>query len=56
MSNSFDTQSTLDVNNKSYEIFNVGKLPQAKRVYLIQLKILLENLLRYEDKQNRYKR
>ena len=48
MSNSFDTRSTLDVNNNSYEIFNVGKLPQAARLPY-SIKILLENLLRYED-------
>ena len=48
MSNSFDTQSILDVNNDSYEIFNVGKLSQAARLPY-SIKILLENLLRYED-------
>ncbi len=48
MSNSFDTKSNLDVNGKSYEIFNVGKLPQAERLPY-SIKILLENLLRYED-------
>ncbi len=48
MSNSFDTKSTLDVNGNSYEIFNVGKLPQSERLPY-SIKILLENLLRYED-------
>ena len=48
MSNSFDTKSNLDLNGKSYEIFNVGKLPQAERLPY-SIKILLENLLRYED-------
>ena len=48
MSNSFDSKSTLDVNGNSYEIFNVGKLPQAERLPY-SIKILLENLLRYED-------
>jgi len=48
MSNSFDTKSNLDVNGNSYEIFNVGKLPQAERLPY-SIKILLENLLRYED-------
>ena len=48
MSNSFDTKSTLDVNGTSYEIFNVGKLPQAERLPY-SIKILLENLLRNED-------
>ncbi len=48
MSNSFDTKSNLDVNGNSYEIFNVGKLPQAESLPY-SIKILLENLLRYED-------
>ncbi len=48
MSNSFDTKSSLVVNGNSYEIFNVGKLPQAARLPY-SIKILLENLLRYED-------
>ena len=48
MSNSFDTKSSLVVNGNSYEIFNVGKLPQAVRLPY-SIKILLENLLRYED-------
>ncbi len=48
MSNSFDTKSSLDVNGNTYEIFNVGKLPQAERLPY-SIKILLENLLRYED-------
>ncbi|MDH3610077.1 MAG: aconitase family protein, partial [Gammaproteobacteria bacterium] len=48
MSNSFDTKSNLDVNGKSYEIFNVGKLPQAEHLPY-SIKILLENLLRCED-------
>ena len=48
MSNSFDTKSSLDVNETSYEIFNVGKLPQAERLPY-SIKILLENLLRHED-------
>lgn len=48
MSNSFDTKSTLVVNGNSYEIFNVGKLPQAERLPY-SIKILLENLLRNED-------
>jgi aconitate hydratase len=51
--NSFDARSTLEVGNRSYEIFSlqalqakydVGRLPFA-------LKILLENLLRNEDGQ-----
>jgi len=48
MSNSFDTKSNLDVNGNSYEIFNVGKLPQTEHLPY-SIKILLENLLRNED-------
>lgn len=48
MSNSFDTKSNLNVNGNSYEIYNVGKLSQAERLPY-SIKILLENLLRYED-------
>jgi len=48
MNNSFDAQSTLNVNGNSYEIFNVGKLAHAERLPY-SIKILLENLLRYED-------
>ncbi len=48
MSNSFDTKTNLDVNGNSYEIFDVSKLPKADHLPY-SLKILLENLLRYED-------
>jgi aconitate hydratase len=48
MSNSFDTQTTLNINNKSYEIYQVSKLPNAERLPF-SIKILLENLLRNED-------
>ena len=48
MSNSFDTKSMLDVDEASYEIFNVNKLHQSKRLPY-SLKIILENLLRHED-------
>lgn len=48
MSNSFGTKSTLSVNGNAYEIYNVGKLPQVERLPY-SIKILLENLLRYED-------
>jgi len=48
MSNSFDTKSKLDVNGNSYEIFDVSKCSQSDRLPY-SIKILLENLLRYED-------
>ena len=48
MNNSFDTKSTLEVNGISYEIFDVSKLSQSDRLPY-SIKILLENLLRYED-------
>ncbi len=48
MNNSFDTRSSLTVDGDSYEIFNVGKLPESARLPY-SLKILLENLLRCED-------
>lgn len=48
MNNSFDTRSSLTVDGASYEIFNVGKLPESARLPY-SLKILLENLLRCED-------
>lgn len=53
MKNSFSTRRQLEVNNKQYEIYDlkqalgdqIGRLP-------FSLKILLENLLRYEDGVN----
>jgi aconitate hydratase len=48
MSNSFDTQTTLNVNDKAYEVFQVSKLPAADHLPF-SIKILLENLLRNED-------
>jgi len=54
MSDSFSTQSTIDVQGKRYEIrslakfgerFNIDRLPYS-------MKILLENLLRHEDGVN----
>lgn len=48
MSNNFDTKTDLEVNGNSYEIYDVSKLPQADHLPY-SLKILLENLLRYED-------
>lgn len=48
MSNSFHTKSKLYVNGNSYEIFDVSKCSQSDRLPY-SIKILLENLLRYED-------
>ena len=49
--NSFDAQTTLEVAGKSYQIFDITKLPAAKDLPF-SLKILLENLLRTEDGAN----
>jgi aconitate hydratase len=50
--NSFQSQSTLQVGNRSYEIFRLDAL-EAKGLSLrrlpYSLRILLENLLRHED-------
>ncbi len=50
-SNSFNTRSNLQVNGRDYEIFCLGKLQEHEAVSRLpySLKILLENLLRYED-------
>ncbi len=49
MSNSFSTRSTLDVNGKSYEIYRLPSLADDVARLPYSLKVLLENLLRYED-------
>ena len=51
MNNSFETRDTLDVGNNSYEIFSLRKLSETFDISHLPctLKILLENLLRYED-------
>ena len=50
MTNSFKARTTLAVGNRSYEIFSLAALPQEKVARLpYSLKILLENLLRFED-------
>ncbi len=46
--NSFDTKTTLKVGSDSYTIFDISRLEQARSLPFC-LKILLENLLRYED-------
>ncbi len=53
MTNSFKARTTLSVGNRSYEIFSLAALPQEKVARLpYSLKILLENLLRFEDGVN----
>jgi aconitate hydratase len=49
--NSFGARSSLEVSGKSYEIFDITKLPSAATLPF-SLKILLENLLRTEDGAN----
>ncbi len=53
MTNSFKARSTLAVGNRSYEIFSLAALPKERVARLpYSLKILLENLLRFEDGVN----
>ena len=53
MTNSFKARTTLSVGNRSYEIFSLAALPEEKVARLpYSLKILLENLLRFEDGVN----
>jgi len=50
MTNSFRARSTLKVGERNYEIWSLAALPQDKVARLpYSLKILLENLLRFED-------
>jgi aconitate hydratase len=50
MINSFRARSTLTAGDRSYEIWSLASLPQDKLARLpYSLKILLENLLRFED-------
>ena len=51
MNNSFNTRDTLVVGDASYEIFSLRKLGEQHDITRLPwtLKILLENLLRYED-------
>ncbi len=48
MTNSFNAQSRLKVNNTEYEIFRLDAIANSARLPY-SLKILLENLLRHED-------
>jgi aconitate hydratase len=53
MTNSFKARSALKAGNHSYEIWSLAALPQDKVARLpYSLKILLENLLRFEDGVN----
>src|SRR4029078_9101979 len=53
MADSFKARSTLTVGDRSYEIWRLDALPQEKVARLpYSLKILLENLLRFEDGVN----
>ncbi|HEV3180112.1 MAG TPA: aconitase family protein, partial [Steroidobacteraceae bacterium] len=50
MTNSFRARSTLNAGDRAYEIWSLAALPQDKLARLpYSLKILLENLLRFED-------
>ena len=50
MSNSFRARSTLNCGDRTYEIWSLAALPQDKVARLpYALKVLLENLLRFED-------
>ncbi|MBV8910881.1 MAG: aconitate hydratase AcnA, partial [Gammaproteobacteria bacterium] len=50
MTNSFRARSTLKAGDRSYEIWSLSALPQDKLARLpYSLKVLLENLLRFED-------
>ena len=53
MTNSFNARSTLQVGDRSYEFWSLAALPPEKVARLpYSLKILLENLLRFEDGVN----
>jgi aconitate hydratase len=53
MNNSFDTRDTLTLGDRSYEIFSLRRLAATNDVSRLpcSLKILLENLLRFEDER-----
>ncbi|HEY6824779.1 MAG TPA: aconitate hydratase AcnA, partial [Steroidobacteraceae bacterium] len=53
MNNSFRARSTLKVGDQTYEIWSLAALPPERLARLpYSLKVLLENLLRYEDGVN----
>ncbi len=49
MSNSFSTRSTLNCNGKDYEVYRLPALETDVSTLPYSLKVLLENLLRFED-------
>ena len=51
MNNSFNTRDSLQVGDKNYEIFSLRRLTESHDISRLPctLRILLENLLRYED-------
>ena len=49
MSNSFSTRSTLSVSDREYEIYRLPSLDKDISSLPYSLKVLLENLLRFED-------
>src|SRR6201990_884242 len=53
MTNSFNARTTLSSGGRTYDIWSLAALPQDKVARLpYSLKILLENLLRFEDGVN----
>ena len=53
MENSFGSQSVLELNNKNYEYYKLDAIEDNKvKLLPYSLKILLENLLRFEDGVN----
>lgn len=52
MKNSFNTKEVLEVKGQKYEIYNVSALGESVKTLPFSLKILLENLLRFEDGVN----
>ena len=52
MNNSFNTRQTLSVADKHYQIYHLGALGDRVQRLPYALKILLENLLRFEDGVN----
>ena len=53
MTNSFNARTTLSSGGRTYDIWSLAALPKEKVARLpYSLKILLENLLRFEDGVN----
>ncbi len=48
MKDSFNTKTSIDINNQEYEIYDITRVPGSENLPF-SLKILLENLLRNED-------